>query len=168
MKTALLLFSALFLSSFAFAQKDAEKTVYKNLEVKRFYSVTTESNVVKGVEVYKGNGKIITKAQFEKFNASRSNMESCKPCMLETYNENEKLVTKAVQYVDCCVGTWTGYYPSGKIRTSGHYRENETGAWDQLWDHGYCIKHGTWTEFAENGKTIKTEKYNFGSLVENK
>lgn len=168
MKIVLLFVCSLVINLQSFGQNDTEKSSYKNLEVKKFYSVTTESAVVKGAEVYKGNGKVISKEQYEKFTSSRSNLEDCKPCMLETYNENDKLIIKAAQYKDCCVGSWIGYYPSGKIRTIGHYRENETGIWEPLWDNGYCIKHGTWTEYSENGKPLKSEKYNFGSLVENK
>lgn len=163
MKSILLLIVALFINVHAFSQKDIEKSVYKNLEVKKFYSVSTSSTLINGNAVYKGNGKEITKEKYEKIQLSRKNLEECKPCMLETYDENDKLLIKAAQYKDCCVGSWIGYYPNGKVKTIGHYRENETDIWDPLWDHGYCIKHGTWTEYAENGKPLKTETYNFGN-----
>lgn len=151
-----------------FGQHPNEKSVYQNLPVKKFYSVSTESAIVDGKAVYKANGRVISKEQFLKYSESKKNLEECKPCILETYDQNEKLVIKAVQYKDCCVGEWTAYYPSGKIKTSGHYRENETGIWDPLWDNGYCIKHGVWTEFNEKGKPVKTEVYNFGNLKESK
>lgn len=164
MKKIATLIIVLILQVKGFSQKDTAKTSYHNLEVKRFYSVNTESTTINGKIVYKGNGKVISKEQYDKFNASRKNLEECTPCILETYNENDKIVIRAAQYKDCCVGSWIGFYPSGKMKTIGHYRENETGIWDPLWDNGYCIKHGTWTELSENGKPIKTEVYNFGSL----
>ena len=155
-------------STLILGQKETENTVYKNLPVKKFYSVSTATSMVEGKVVYKANGKVISKEQFDKYNDSRKNMEECKPCMLETYDQNERLVIKAVQYKDCCVGVWTAYYPNGKIKTTGHYRENESGIWDPLWDNGYCIKHGLWTEYNEKGKPVKTEVYTFGNLKENK
>jgi antitoxin component YwqK of YwqJK toxin-antitoxin module len=152
----------------AFSQKDTVKSSYRDLPVKVFYSVKTTSATVDGKIVYRGNGKIISKEQFEKFNSYRKNLDECAPCILETYDENDKIVIRAAQYKDCCVGSWIGFYPNGKMKTIGHYRENETGIWDPLWDHGYCIKHGTWTELDKNGKPVKIEKYNYGSLVEEK
>lgn len=146
------------------AQKENASATYKNLPVKKFYTAFTETANVNGKTIYKANGKEITKAQFDVMNASRSAIAECTPCMLETYDENGKLSTKAVQYKDCYVGTFTAYYPNGKIKTQGHYRENETDIWEPLWDNGYCIKHGTWTEYDAKGKVIKTENYNFGNL----
>lgn len=168
MKTTLLLISALIINLSVFAQKDLEKTSYKNLEVKRFYSIMTESTTINGKAVYKANGKEVTKEKYDKYTKSRTAIEECKPCILETYDENEKLQVKAVQYKDCCVGFWIGYYPNGKVKTAGQYRENESGIWDPLWDHGYCIKHGIWTEFNDKGKPVKTEEYNFGSVKTSK
>ncbi len=146
------------------AQKEVPQTVYKNLPVKKFYTAFTETATVNGKTIYKANGKEISKDKYDAMVASRSSIAECTPCMLETYDENGKLSMKAVQYKDCYVGSFTAYYPSGKIKTTGHYRENETDTWEPLWDNGYCIKHGIWTEFDEKGKVIKTENYNFGNL----
>lgn len=146
------------------AQKENASATYKNLPVKKFYSAFTETATVNGKTIYKANGKEITKAQYDAMNASRSAIAECTPCMLETYDENGKLSTKAVQYKDCYVGSFTAYYPNGKIKTQGHYRENESDTWEPLWDNGYCIKHGAWTEYDAKGKVIKTENYNFGNL----
>lgn len=146
------------------AQKENASATYKNLPVKKFYSAFTETATVNGKTIYKANGKEITKAQYDVMNASRSAIAECTPCMLETYDENGKLSTKAVQYKDCYVGSFTAYYPNGKIKTQGHYRENESDTWEPLWDNGYCIKHGAWTEYDAKGKVIKTENYNFGNL----
>lgn len=146
------------------AQKENTSATYKNLPVKKFYSAFTETATANGKTIYKANGKEITKAQYDVMNASRSAIAECTPCMLETYDENGKLSTKAVQYKDCYVGSFTAYYPNGKIKTQGHYRENESDVWEPLWDNGYCIKHGAWTEYDAKGKVIKTENYNFGNL----
>lgn len=147
-----------------FSQKDTIKTSYKNLPVKKFYSIMTESVVVNGKTVYKGNGNEITKEKYEEYVKSRNAMQECVPCILETYDENAKLQTKAVQYKDCNVGYYIAFYPNGKVKTIGHYRENESGTWEPLWDNGYCIKHGRWLEYNDKGKIVKTEFYDFGNL----
>ncbi len=153
---------------FSLAQKDNAKTVYKDLPVKKFYSVNTETLTENGKEVYKADGKIIDKATYDKYVEGRKSLETCKPCVLETYNAEGKMLNKAVKYLDCPVGFWYNYYPSGKIKTIGHYRENESDIWDPLWNAGFCVKHGTWTEYNEKGKVISFELYDFGNLKENK
>ncbi len=156
------------IATFCYSQKDETKSIYKDLPVKKFYSVNTETLTENSKTVYKAGGKIITKAAYDKYTEGRKAMEECKPCVLETYNEKEILVSKAVKYLDCPVGFWYNYYPSGKLKTIGHYRENESDIWSPLWDAGYCMKHGTWTEYDEKGKVKSFEIYDFGNLKENK
>lgn len=167
MKHKFTLLAVLF-SVWCYSQKDNTKSVYKDLPVKKFYSVNTETVNENGNIVYKAGGKIIDKTTYDKYAEGRKSLETCKPCVLETYNANDVLVCKAVKYLDCPVGYWINYYPSGKIKTIGHYRENESDVWDPLWNSGYCMKHGTWTEYSEKGKVISFEIYNFGNLKENK
>lgn len=157
-----------FLITFCYSQKDTMKTIYKDLPVKKFYSVSTQSSAVNGAVTYLADGKTIDKAAYDKYNASIIDFKNCKPCIMETYNASEVLINRAVKYLDCPVGYWINYYPSGKIKTIGHYRENESDVWDPLWDAGYCMKHGTWTEYDEKGKVTNFEIYNFGNLKENK
>lgn len=148
------------------SQKDTMKSIYKNLPVLKFYTVSTETVTENGVIVYKAGGKVVDKATFEKYANSAKAMTQCKPCIMETYDANNKVASRAVKYLDCPVGYWINYYPSGKIKTIGHYRENESDVWDPLWDAGYCMKHGLWTDYDEKGKVIKKELYNFGNLKE--
>jgi antitoxin component YwqK of YwqJK toxin-antitoxin module len=152
----------------SYSQKDTMKTIYKNLPVKKFYSVNTMTIMNNGALTYMAEGKTIDKATYEKYESSVSNFKNCKPCIMETYDAKEVLMNRAIKYLDCPVGYWINYYPSGKIKTIGHYRENESDIWDPLWDAGYCMKHGTWTEYDEKGKVTKFEIYNFGNLKENK
>lgn len=157
----------IFISPLFKAQLDTMKSSYGKLEVKRFYSVNTSTLTgPDGAVVYKAGDKVIDKATYEKYNSSSGNFKTCKPCVMETYDANEKLQNRAIKYLDCPVGYWINYYPSGKIKTIGYYRENESDKWEPLWDAGYCLKHGTWTDYDENGKITKTERYNFGSLKE--
>src|SRR5437868_6869233 len=151
MKHCLSLFS-LFLFTFSFSQKDTMKSIYKDLPVKKFYSVSTQSSSINGKVAYQADGKAVDKATYDKYNASMEDFKNCKPCILETYDAKEVLLNRAIKYQDCPVGYWVNYYPSGKIKTIGHYRENESDIWSPLWDAGYCMKHGTWTEYDEKGK----------------
>lgn len=164
-----LFFSTILFSTFCYSQKDTMKSIYKDLPIKKFYSVSTSTSVnTDGSVVYKAGEKIIDKATYDKYVEGRKSLETCKPCIMETYSANEVLVSRAIKYLDCPVGYWLNYYPSGKIKTIGHYRENESDIWDPLWDAGYCMKHGTWTEYDEKGKVTNFEIYDFGNLKENK
>lgn len=167
MKNSLLIVAIMYFGGIC-AQTDTMKTIYKNLPVLKFYTVSTETVTENGAIVYKAGGKVIDKATYEIYSASSKSMMQCKPCILETYDRNNVLSNRAVKYLDCPVGYWINFYPSGKIKTIGHYRENESDIWDPLWDAGYCMKHGTWTEFDEQGKVISREVYDFGNLKETK
>lgn len=163
-----LTFLAILFSVFCYSQKDTMRSIYKNLPVQKFYTVQTETVTEKGTVVYKAGGKAVDKATYETYANSTKAMSQCKPCILETYDNNNKLSSRAIKYLDCPVGYWLNYYPSGKIKTIGHYRENESDIWDPLWDAGYCMKHGTWIEYDEKGKVTAFEIYDFGNLKENK
>ena len=156
--------SSLLIFTVSFSQKDTMKSIYKNLPILKLYTITTETVTEKGTVVYKAGGKAVDKATYEKYATSAKNMTQCKPCIMETYDKNNKLASRAIKYLDCPVGYWLNYYPSGKIKSIGHYRENESDIWDPLWDAGYCMKHGWWTDYNEKGKVIKKERYEFGSL----
>ena len=147
-------------------QVDTTKSVYKNLEVKKFYSVGMSAVSEKGKTTYEIDDKRVDKATYEKYNDTWKNMETCKPCILETFDINEKLLHRAVHYTDCAVGQWIEYYADGKIKMIGHYKENDTGNWKNAYNRGYCsVKHGIWTYFDKNGNTIKTEQYIDNILV---
>ena len=157
-----------FICKNGYSQTDSVFSIYKNLEVRKFYGVSLKVDTLSGNLIYKAENKIIDKATFEKYKSTRKNIENCKPCIIETFDANEKLIYRAAKYEDCPVGTWITFYPSGKIKEIGHYRENDTGNWEDLWNSAYCIKHGSWTLYDEKGKVIKAEKYSFGNLVEPK
>jgi antitoxin component YwqK of YwqJK toxin-antitoxin module len=169
MKLSYILIFTFILNTLSFAQKkeehkDAHKNGPKPLEVKRFYNVGVSKDSVAGKVTYKVNGKEVDKKTYNMYQVTMNNMKTCKPCLLETYDINGTLLFKAAQYLDCMVGEWTEYYPSGKVKVAGHYRENEHDTWDMLWDGGYCVKHGTWTYYDETGKVTNSEKYSFGNL----
>lgn len=161
MKCLIVLFTMVMMGFPALSQ-----SVYKNLEVKKFYSVAMDVDSSGGKKIYKIDNKEVSQAVYDKYHKAWKDVQNCKPCMLETYDANDRLLYKAVKYTDCPVGEWISYYPGGKIKEKGMYRENESGVWDDLWNSGYCIKHGSWTYYDEKGKVIREEKYSFGNLQE--
>ena len=105
---------------FCYSQKDTMRSIYKDLPVQKFYTIATETVTENGAVVYKAGGKAVDKATYDKYAGSAKSMTQCKPCILETYDKNNKLASRAVKYLDCPVGYWINYYPSGKIKTIGH------------------------------------------------
>ena len=94
-------------------------------------------------------------------------LNDCTPCYMKTLSPDDVLLYAGVQYTDCVVGNWTEYYPDGKIKLTGQYKENPTDNWNNIWKRGYCsVKEGTWTYYDENGKVMKTEKYKDNVLVQ--
>lgn len=72
----------------------------------------------------------------------------------------------ALSYNSCHVGAFTAFYPSGKIRTTGHYKENSTGDWSDLKNRGLCsVQDGEWKEYSEDGTLTKTYIYEDGKVV---
>src|SRR5688572_14254384 len=103
---------ALFLCGSIKAQKDTMKSIYKDLPVLKFYTISTETVTENGATVYKAGGKTIDKATYDKYNDSRKTFMQCKPCIMETYDNNNLLSSRAIKYTDCPVGYWLNYYPS--------------------------------------------------------
>ncbi len=108
---------------------DVTKSVYKNLETRKFYSVQMSANQSGEKNVYEVNGKKVSKMTYNKYYSKWKNMVTCKPCILESYDENDILISKGIQYTDCSVGFRITYYPNKKIKLIAHYKENDTGNW---------------------------------------
>lgn len=71
-----------------------------------------------------------------------------------------------LSYNECHVGSYTGFYPSGKIKVTGHYKENTTDDWSDLKNRGFCsVQDGEWKEYSEDGTLTKTYVYENGEVV---
>jgi len=157
-----------FLQISAFAQDSAKSFhIRKGYDTLKFYSVGLTAQAQTGnAAIYKVNNKVVNKATYDKYKSNWDNIEKCRPCYLKTYNVHDSLIREGLQYEDCAVGDWIEYYPDGKIKVKGHYKENPTGNWDSLYDRGYCSrKDGKWTYYNENGTVIKVENYIDDKLV---
>lgn len=144
-----------------------DTTYYKRLKTKKFYSANFYSQSGYGIEtIYKINGEFVNKRTFKKYKKKWKNMENCCPCILETFDINETLLTKGVSCTDCGVGWFNSYYPNGKIKISGGYKENPTDDWENIWYRGYCsVKNGQWTYFNNNGDTLYNEFWKNGEFI---
>src|SRR5687767_13996363 len=144
MKKFIVLFSVLFLLSNAFGQRDSS-SVYKNLKTKKFYRVNTSSQTTDSHTTYTVNGNEVCREYYQKYHSTWDNMANCCPCILQSYDENDVLLTEAVSCTDCLVGWYKEYYPSGQLKVIGHYKENPTGRWRNIWDRGECnVMMGEW------------------------
>jgi antitoxin component YwqK of YwqJK toxin-antitoxin module len=153
------------LSEQLFSQS-AFPTVYKQLETKMFYSVGLSLMTKNGVTTYKINGSIVDKPTYDKYESTWKNMETCCPCILRSYDENDILLSEQVSCTDCGVGWLREYYPNGNLRVKGQYKENPTGDWNNIWEREYCnIETGQWDYFNENGGKIYSEFWKEGEFI---
>lgn len=149
----------------AYGQSDST-TVYKDLETKKFYSVGLLSETTNGKETYEVNGKKVSKSTYDKYESTWKNMETCCPCILKSYDEQNVLLSEAVSCTDCGVGVFKEFYPNGKIKLSGRYKENPTGNWDDISARGFCsVPDGQWVYFNERGETLYSEFWKDGEFV---
>ncbi len=68
-------------------------------------------------------------------------------------------------YNSCKVGAYTEFYPSGKIKQTGQYKENTTDDWSDLKGRGFCTREGEWKEYSEDGTLKKTYLYENDKVV---
>jgi hypothetical protein len=165
-----LIFSVL-LYNLTFAQADTTitdttKSIYKGISTRKFYGVGYSSSSTNGVTTYKINDKEVSEKTYNKYHDTWKNMENCKPCILETYDLNDHLYQKGIQYTDCAVGFWIEYYPNGKVKLIGHYKENPTGDWNNAWDRGFCsVKDGVFTYYNDKGEKLYSEYWSDGQFI---
>ena len=144
---------------------DTTTSSYRNLVEKKFYRLSYSSQTRDGTTIYKINEKEVDKATYDKYNTTWANMETCKPCILLSYDYNDNLLYKGIQYTDCRVGFWIEYFSNGKVKIIGHYKENKKENWENAYSQGLCRKDGVWTYFNENGDKLYWESWEDGKLV---
>lgn len=141
-------------------------SVYKGLKTKKFYSAQLTSRTENGKHTYQVNGEQVSKFRYKKYTSTWKNMENCCPCVLRTYDVDHILLSEAVSCTDCGVGDFTTYYPNGQVSSSGRYKENATGNWNDIWDRGFCsVPDGQWTYFNEQGDTLYAEFWKDGIFI---
>ncbi|HMG81733.1 MAG TPA: hypothetical protein VK559_01735 [Ferruginibacter sp.] len=155
------IFSISVLSVFhSFAQINAGKSIYPHLDtISIYYPSPTFDTAADGCNRYYDNGQRIDKKTSDIYLAQSAKINDCKPCVLKT-NRNNGLISTAVQYGNGLVGFYISYYPNGKMKMFGHYKENPTGDWTNIYERGYSyVKEGKWIYYNTKGKIVKTEFY---------
>jgi hypothetical protein len=164
MKKLTILFFATFVFNQLFGQAEPS-SVYGDLPTKKFYGVSTS----RSGNVYWIDGVKVEKAVYDKYHAAWEEFGNCCPCILLTYDKDDVLLTEAVQCTDCFVGYYKEFYPNGRLKLQGHYKENPTDDWKGIYEKGYCnVKDGKWIYYDENGQVIKVETWKDGDFVEQK
>jgi len=141
-------------------------SVYKELETKKFYSVSLSSSNNGYQKTYKVNGVDVSRATYQKYETSWKNMETCCPCILQSFDENDVLLSEEVACTDCGVGWFRKYYQNGNLKLTGQYKENPTGNWRDIWQRKYCsIATGQWDYYTEDGKKSYSEFWDNGAFL---
>lgn len=132
---------------------------YGRLDTLATYAVTLQAETGPGYARYYVNGAEVRKVVYEGYKKFWDNVARCKPCYLKTYDEDDNLISEAVQYTDCVVGSYTAYHRNGRVKEKGQYRENRSGDWKNIFARGYCRPTGRWTHYDEEGKPVRTETF---------
>jgi hypothetical protein len=115
---------------------------------------------------YYSDCKEISKSQYDIYSEEYRQIKDCTPCVVKRLNYQDSLLSYSTQYTDCRVGNYIEYYSSGKPKTMGHYKVNETGKWNRIYPRGYCsVKNGFWSHFDSLGTLLYTETYNEDTLI---
>ena len=150
------------------AQEDSD-SVYKDLEIRKFYSVGTSSSTNGSQTTYKVNGKTVSAAIYNKYESTWDNMSNCCPCILKSYDENDILLTEAVSCTDCGVGYYKKFYPNGNLKLKGNFKENPTKDWNDIYKRGYCsVQDGKWLHYNDKGQITYIEIWDEGEFIEQK
>ena len=144
---------------------DTTKTIYKSLPTLKNYAISSSSLVSADTSWFKLGDKEVDEKTYRKYTKYTDNINKCKPCILLSYDTSENLLYKNVAYGDCRVGYWIEYYRNGKVKVTGHYKENATDNWENLFERGYCKQDGVWTYFNKSGLTIYAEIWKDGKLL---
>ncbi len=166
-KNTLIILLLIFTNLSVFGQSDSP-TIYKKLSTKKMYSVGVSFQTIKGKAVYELDGKKISKSTYDKYKPNWNNLESCCPCLLKYYDKNDILLREIVSCTDCGVGDFKEFYPNGKVKLSGQYKENNSGNWDwkTIQKRGYCsVPTGKWTYFNKKGDTLYSEFWKNGEFI---
>ncbi len=157
-QTITILFTLILLVGHSYGQKKSG-SVYRNLKTKKFYSNALS---------FQFNDSIVSKSTYRKYKKSWGNRVNCYPCLLQFYDDNDKLMSEAVLYSEELwgVGWFKEYYPSGKLKLTGQYKENTNGNWEEFKEKGYFNREdGKWTYFKENGDTLYNEYWGNGEFI---
>ena len=125
------------------------------LDTISYYVVNNESiSLSSGGAVYKVNDKIVSERQWKKMTMGASKIKTCTRCVVKTYDSNDTLVSIGLQNKKCTVGSYAEFFPNGKYKVTGQYKNNACG-----------VKDGMWNYYNMSGKITEMELYKDGKLL---
>jgi antitoxin component YwqK of YwqJK toxin-antitoxin module len=129
------------------------------------YSVFLDAKPTPFGTMYTANGKEIKREKYEEYKNSWEVTASCKPCVMYTFDMNDKIKIISFQYGTCLCGEYTEYFSDGSIRVKGQFQPNTSGSWQNMKERGLCnIRIGDWYYYLPNKNVDKVEVYANGVL----
>lgn len=140
----------------------------RKLDTMRTYDVFLEERLTPYGVAYMCNGKEVNKDRYYEMRRFWDANGACLPCLLYTFDANDKLKYMAFQYEDCMCGEYKEFYEDGKKKVEGQFKPNESGDWRNRELNSKCnIRVGKWIYYTEDQNTDKIEMYNDeGKLVD--
>ncbi|MGZ3951180.1 MAG: toxin-antitoxin system YwqK family antitoxin [Flavisolibacter sp.] len=167
MRVLLTIIIVLLFDNIGYSQMDTGYTIYSRLDTVETTNVGLRSETGPKYARYYVNEKLVDKRTYDNFQYLFDNISKCKPCFLKVYDADERLVRTAEQYIDCPIGSWTEFYPNGKVKLEGQFKRNGKAKWEEQDYRLLCaIKDGKWKYYDEIGNLIKVETYKEGKLLE--
>lgn len=129
---------------------------YGRISVMRFCRARLHISDSSGTPIYNAGLVRINEQTYNniKQEQAKADIDKCTPCLREEYDAAyNRLRFRCISYTDCPVGKDIQYYPSGKIKTVGHWREND----EPTWKNFKCGMTGDWVYYNESGKITSVE-----------
>ncbi len=153
--------------TFYFSESAKKAGLKHRIDTLKTYDVFLEERPTPFGKAYMCNGSEVTKEKFSEYKLLWNAAAACKPCMLYTYDDKDRIKHIAYQYQDCLCGHYVEYYPEGTKKLEGQFKENTSGNWQNLKSRDICnIRDGVWTYYYPNGVFEKTETFVEGKLKE--
>jgi antitoxin component YwqK of YwqJK toxin-antitoxin module len=139
---------------------------YNGLDTLKTYDVNLDEQMTTWGRKYFANGKEVTKDQYMMYKEHWDISQKCTPCILSTYDHQDRIKHVAVQFAECMVGDYTEYHSNGQLKATGQFRQNPSTDWSNLRMRNLCsVRDGKWTYYNANGKAEWVEYYENGSLL---
>ncbi|HEX7413246.1 MAG TPA: hypothetical protein VF411_04300 [Bacteroidia bacterium] len=138
----------------------------------RYYNLLMHEGIQNGKKVYVVNEINIDSVRYAFLYKqwAKNVIRKCRPCYLLELDVNDSIIKEGNFYFTTPIGIYKEYYPNGKLKTIGNYKNVYPLTHDDFKLGVPCIgkctvKDGEWKYYSDKGKLIKTEKYEVGKLV---
>ena len=122
--------------------------------------------VVKGKKQYWVNGQKVSKEEYDRWDFTPEEFNTCRPCYIKKFNSLGKPEWEGGCYTDCFIGEHRTFYPNGKVAVSSNYWTDSTGVFDSLTVSKMCgTSAGTWTYYDPSGQIDSVVNYRNGKRV---